>query len=171
MRNVAPRWNVDLELDPKIAVERFRSRRRSLRERTVEHAEGDIDDDDLEQLIADATTAIAQIGRGRAGATGVRVDGSLDEAYAALMVSITEAGVRLDDHESALGLDRPQPTRRPAMRVLPALTRWGGFRRRAPTGALLEAPSVSAAAARRQAVDVSPVVPPAASAICARRRE
>lgn len=85
---------VALELEPGIAVERFRSSRRKLRERAVGHAEGDIDDADVERLIAGAATAVAKIARRGPGVIGVRVDGSPDAAYMAMMAAIAEASPR-----------------------------------------------------------------------------
>jgi predicted kinase len=79
---------VVLELDPAVALERFRSRRRSLQERGVDHAEGDIEDADVERLIHDATGAIAEIASQRTDVIEVRAGGSPDVAYAALMAAL-----------------------------------------------------------------------------------
>lgn len=82
---------VVLELRPELAVERFRSRRRLLRDSSVEHAEGDIDDADVEQLIDDATKAIGQIASQRPDVVNVRVDGSPNAAYNALVAALAAA--------------------------------------------------------------------------------
>lgn len=85
---------VVLELDPAIAVERFHVRRRSFRERGVHHAEGDIDDADVEQLIADATTAMADIARGRPGVSVVPADVSPEAAYTTMLAAVAAAEAR-----------------------------------------------------------------------------
>lgn len=87
-----------LVLEPAVAVERFHSRRRSLRERAADHAEGDIDDADVEQLITDATRAVGQIASQRPGAIDVRVDGSPAAAYAALVDALATAVAVDADH-------------------------------------------------------------------------
>lgn len=89
---------VVLVLEPAVAVERFHSRRRSLRERAADHAEGDIDDADVEQLITDATRAVGQIASQRPGAIDVRVDGSPDAADAALVDALATAVAVDADH-------------------------------------------------------------------------
>lgn len=93
---------VFLKLDPALAVERFLSRRRSLRELAVDHAEGDIDDADVEQLIADATEAVAQIASQRPDAIDVRVGGSPDAAYAALLAALA-GSVEVEAADQASG--------------------------------------------------------------------
>ena len=79
---------VVLEADRTAALQRFRSRRQDLLRRAEQHPEADVDDEALEEAIADAIDRLERILQMRPTAMTIAAGGSLEQTYAALLAAL-----------------------------------------------------------------------------------
>jgi predicted kinase len=79
-----------LTVDPTVAADRFRSRRRELESLSAHHPERDIDESSIDEVVENASSQLAVIAAAHPAAMTVPVAASLDETYRTLMATLAD---------------------------------------------------------------------------------